>query len=299
MQTVLAFENDIKCQLEFLDTFKPQKTINPKNLMFCGSGDSLVSCMMAECFSNYQSRAIDPLDLIKNKDLSKNKHVYFVSISGRTISNIKAAKMVKKSTSITKNPASNLSRACAGLIQLDYDDSHVLTSGSVSFLASMLTCISLVSCFRVKNAKKLFLSAKSQARKISLRNKVYFVGSQYTYPLCMYAAAKLHEVLGMDARYERIEQFSHAGVFSAKPGDTIILFEGKNRHNERFTLQMKKLGMSVHNPSIKSCDKISQAIFYTFVSQILALNVAKRKHLADCYFITEKKIRNVSSSMIY
>lgn len=299
MQTILAFENDIGSQLEFLDTFKPQKMVNPKNALFCGSGDSLASCMMAECFSDYQSRAIDPLELAKNKNISKNKHVYFVSISGNTISNIKAAKMVKKSTAISKNRASKLARACTGIIALDYNDSRILTSGSISFLASMLVCISLVFYFRVKNAKKLFLSAKSQARKISLRNKVYFVGNQYTYPLCMYAAAKLHEVLGMDAHYERIEQFSHAGLFSARPGDTIIIFEGKNRHNERFISQLKKLGMSVHNPSIKSGDKISQAIFYTFVSQILALNSAKRKRLADCYFITEKKIRNVSSSMIY
>lgn len=299
MKTILAFENDIKLQLEFLNTFKPQKMINPKNAMFCGSGDSLASSMMAECFSNYQSRAIDPLDLRKNKNISKNKHVYFVSISGNTISNIHAAKMVKKSTAITKNPASKLARMCTRTIPLYYDDSHILTSGSISFLASMLACMSLVIHFKVKNTKKLFLSAKSQASKVTLKNKVYFVGNQYMYPLCMYAAAKLHEVLGMDARYEKIEQFSHAGVFSARPGDTIILFEGKNRHNQRFVSQMKKLGMSVHNPSIKSNDKISQVIFYTFVSQILALNVAKRKRLADCYFITEKKIRNVSSSMIY
>lgn len=299
MQTISAFENDIKLQLVFLDTFKSQKPINPKNALFCGCGDSLASCMMAECFSDYHSRAVDPLDLAKNKDISKNKRVYFVSISGNTMANVKAAKTVKKSTAITKNHASKLARTCTGLITLDYIDSRTMTSGSISFLASMLTCISLVSCFRVKNAKRLFLSAESQARKMLPKNKVYFVGNQYTYPLCMYAAAKLHEVLGMDAHYEKIEQFSHAGLFSARPGDTIIIFEGKNRHNERFVSQLKKLGMSVHNPSIKSGDKISQVIFYTFVSQILALNGAKRKRLADCYFVTEKKIRNVSSSMIY
>ncbi|MBI5147502.1 MAG: sugar isomerase [Thaumarchaeota archaeon] len=299
MRTILAFENDIRSQLDFLDTFKPQKKIHPKNALFCGSGDSLVSSMMAECFSDYQSRAVDPLVLAKNKSISKNKHVYFVSISGNTVSNIKAAKMVKKSTAITKNHTSKLAKTCTGVITLDYDDSRTVTSGSISFLASMLACISLVFRFRIKNARKLFLSAKSQARKISLKNKVYFVGNQYTHPLCMYAAAKMHEVLGFDAHYERIEQFLHAGLFSAKHGDVIIIFEGKNRHNAYLVSQLKKLGLTVHNPSIKSDDKISQVIFYTFVSQILALNNAKRKHLEDCYFITEKKIRNVSSSMIY
>ncbi len=299
MKTISAFENDIKLQLEFLDTFKPQKTVDPKNALFCGSGDSLASCMMAECFSNYMSRAIDPLVLAKNSSISKGKHVYFVSVSGNTASNIKAAKMVKKSTAITKSRTSKLARSCAGIIPLDYDDSGMMTSGSISFLASMLTCISLVLCFKIKNAEKLFSSAKSQAGKILLKNKIYFVGNQYTYPLCMYAAAKLHEVLGMDAHYEQIEQFSHAGLFSARTGDTIIMFDEKSRHREYFISQMEKLGMTVYRPSIASGDKISQVIFYTFVSQILALNGAKRKRLADCYFITEKKIRNISSSMIY
>ncbi len=299
MRTIPAFENDIRSQLEFLDTFKPQKKINPKNALFCGSGDSLISSMMAECFSDYQSHAVDPLVLAKNKNISKNKHVYFVSISGNTVSNIKAAKMIKKSTAITKNHVSKLAKACTGTITLDYNDSRTMTSGSISFLASMLVCISLVFRFRIKNARKLFLSAESQARKISLKNKIYFVGNQYTYPLCMYAAAKMHEVLGFDAHYERIEQFSHAGLFSARPDDIIIIFEGKNQHNAYLVSQLKKLGLTVHNPSIRSDDKISQVIFYTFVSQILALNNAKRKRLEDCYFITEKKIRNVSSSMIY
>ncbi len=299
MNTIAAFENDILLQLDFLDAFEPQKKINPKNALFCGSGDSLASSMMAECFSDYQSRAVDPLVLAKNKNISKNKHVYFVSISGNTISNIKAAKMATRSTAITKNHTSKLAKACTKIIPLDYVDSHIVTSGSIGFLASMLACMSLVFCFRIKNARKLFQSAKSQARKISLENQVYFIGNQYTYPLCLYASAKMHEVLGYDAHYEKIEQFSHAGLFSAKPGDTVIIFEAKSRHSAHLASQLKKLGLSVHSPSVSCGDKVSQVIFYTFVSQILALNAAKRKRLSDCYFVTEKKIRNISSSMIY
>jgi fructoselysine-6-P-deglycase FrlB-like protein len=299
MRTIVAFENDIVSQLEFLHKFKPQKPIIHRNALFCGSGDSLVSSMMAESFSDYIARAIDPLDLVKNKNISKNKHVYFVSISGNTISNIKAAKMTAKSTVITKNYTGKLAKICNEMIKLDYNDSKTLTSGSISFLASMLTCISLVFRFRIKNAKKLFLSAQDQARKISLKNKIYFIGNQHTYPLCMYASAKLHEVLGLDSHYERIEQFSHMGLFSAKLGDTVIIFEGRNQHNEHLIIQLKKLGLYVHNPLIRSDDEISQVIFYTFVSQLVALNNAKRKRLVDCFFITEKKIRNVSSSMIY
>ena len=299
MRTIPAFERDIMSQLDFLSTFKPQKPIDPKTALFCGSGDSLVSSMMAECFSDYDACAIDPLFLVKNKNISKNKHVYFVSISGNTISNIKASETTTKSTVITKNPASRLAKICNEMIKLDYNDSKIVTAGSISFLASMLTCVSLVFRFRIKNPKKLFLSAQTQAKKTPLNNKIYFLGNQYTYPLAMYAAAKLHEVLGLDAHYERIEQFSHMGLFSTKRGDTVIIFDSKNKHSKQLVSWLKKLGLSVHHPTIKSNDNISQVIFYTFVSQILALNAAKRKHIVDCYFITEKKIRNVSSAMIY
>jgi fructoselysine-6-P-deglycase FrlB-like protein len=298
MRTITALEHDIMLQLEFLRTFRPQKQIIPRNALFCGSGDSLVSSMMAECFSDYMAKAIDPLDLAKNKNISKNKRVYFVSISGNTISNIRAAKTTKKSTAITKNDTSRLAKTCQGIIKLDYTDSKILTSGSISFLASMLTCISLVKRFNLRKPSQLFKYAQNQSN-IQLKNKIYYIGNQYTHPLCMYAAAKLHEVLGLDARYERIEQFSHMGLFSAKRGDTVIIFEGKNQHNKKLVTNLKKLGLSVYNPSIKSNDMVSQVIFYTFVSQLVALNFAKRKRLVDCHFITAKKIRNVSSSMIY
>jgi fructoselysine-6-P-deglycase FrlB-like protein len=300
MDTITAYENDINMQVEFLQNLQMQKPLDKKQqtkTMFCGMGDSLASAMLAESFSDFRARALDPLDLVKNKNLAQGKTVYFISISGNTISNIKAAKNAK-SMAITKNTSSRLAKTCVGTIPLVYPDSKVLTSGSIGFLASMLACISLVFSFRIKNTKKLFFSAHAQAKKIPLKNKIYILGNQHTYPVAMYATAKMYEVLGADAHYERIEQFSHMGLFSAKKGDTVIIFEGKNKHNKKLSMQLKRLGLFVHNPSITS-DKVSQVIFYTFVSQLVALNEAKRKNLKECYFVTEKKIRNASSALIY
>ncbi len=301
LNTIEAFEKDIYLQLDMLDKIKLQKPLAKslqKKAIFCGSGDSLASAMLAESFSDYIVRAVDPLDLIKNKKILKGKKAYFVSISGNTISNIKAARISKDSVAITRNRTSRLAKTCKSVISLDYEDSKVLTSGSIGFTASMLACVSLIRRFGIKNAKNLFSAAKTQSR-ILLKNKVYIIGNQYTYPVTMYAAAKLYEVLGMDARYERIEQFSHMGLFSARRGDVVIIFEEKNQHNEHLASHLKKLGLDVHTPSIHSKNKIEQVLFYTFVSQFLALYDAKRKHLSDCSFITNKKIRNASSSMIY
>lgn len=301
LNTIEAFEQDIYLQLDLLDRIKLQKPLTEdlqKKTIFCGSGDSLASAMLAESFSDYATKAVDPLDLIKNKKILKGKKAYFVSISGNTISNIKAARLSEDSVAITRNRTSRLAKTCKNVIRLDYEDAKILTSGSIGFVASMLTCVSLVQRFEIKNAKNLFSTAKAQS-KILLKNKVYIIGNQYTYPIAMYAAAKLYEILGMDAHYERIEQFSHMGVFSARRGDAVMIFEEKNQHNKHLASQLKKLGLVVYNPSIHSNNKIDHVLFYTFVSQFLALHNAKKKHLSDCSFITNKKIRNASSSMIY
>ena len=297
MNTVDAFENDIRLELDFLECFTPQKKI-ATNAVFCGSGDSLCAAMLAESFSDYGVRACDPLEFTKNPNLGSKKHAYFVSISGNTLSNIRAARLAKSSTAITKNPNSKLAKTCRNSIILNYSDSKVLTAGSVGFLANALTCISLIFSFRISNAKKLYQSAIMQTKKIKPKNMIYFLGNQYTYPIAIYASAKLGEVLGMDSHYERIEQFSHMGLFSAKKGDTVIILEQKNTHNSALVKHLVKLGLHVYNPTI-SGSKINQVLFYIFVSQMLALNLARQKRIKECYFVSQKKTRAASSAMIY
>ena len=226
MNTIEAYEKDIKLQLDFLKSFRKPKTISKsqqRNVIFSGSGDSLVSAMLAESFSSVKEgtavTAIDPLDLYKNKHLVKSKHVYFVSISGNTITNIKVAKIAKKTTAITSHPKSRLANACDKTICLVAPNNDVFTAGSISFLESALTCIALVKEVSIpRNAPQLFLKASTDAKKakLSKKNKIFILGNMFTYPLAMYCAAKFYEVLGYDAHYCRIEQFSHMELFSAK-----------------------------------------------------------------------------------
>lgn len=299
MNTVDAFTHDVYLQLDYMAKFVPQRAKLGKNVMFCGSGDSLCAAMLAEAFSDYTVRACDPLELAQNKTLARTSRAYFVSISGNTVSNIRAAKLAKHSVAITRNPASRLGKTCDGVIPLNYEDSKVLTAGSIGFLASALTCISLVHDFKIKNAKKIFDFAKTVSKRITLSNQVYILGNQYTYPIAMYLSAKLGEILGMDSRYEKIEQFSHMGLFTAKPGDAVIILEPKNTHNSQLSSNLKKLGLYVYNPSIPSKNKIDQVLFYIFVSQFVALNMARKKRIKQCYFITQQNVRAASSNMIY
>jgi len=302
MKTIDAFENDILLQIPYLQTIKLQKQLSEKKQLrtiFCGSGDSLAASLLAEAFSNFRVKAADPLDLLKNNSIIKNNDVYLISVSGNTLSNIKVAKNSKNSIAITRNDESKLAKVCSNRILLNYPSSGVFTSGSIGFLSSALTAISLVSKLKVRGVLELYKKASLESKKIKLGKKVYILGNMRTFPIAMYGAAKFYEILGTDAHYERIEQFLHMGLFSAKSGDTVIIFEEKNSHNLRITKNLKKLGLNVYQPNSGTRNKISQVIFFTFFSQLTPLFFAKKNHQKECYFVTAKKLRNASSNMIY
>ncbi|MGQ0794841.1 MAG: sugar isomerase [Nitrosopumilaceae archaeon] len=302
MSTVDAFEKEIMLQLDFIKNFVPQKPLAKriqKNTIFCGTGDSFVSALLAEAFSEFRAKALDPLDLLKNPKLAQNKNLYLVSISGNTVSNIKLAEISKNTTSITSNPQSRLAGACKKMILLQYPNSGIFTAGSISFLASAMTCMTLVTKLEIRKTSRLFDIAKSQCRKVRLEGKIYLLGNLHTFPIAMFGAAKLYEIGGLDAHYERIEQFSHMGLFSAKKGDTVIIFEEKNKYNSKLASSLKKYGLRVirFSPNTKNIQEI--VLFFIFVSELVTLYHAKKKNQKDCFFVTAKNLRETSSSMIY
>jgi fructoselysine-6-P-deglycase FrlB-like protein len=301
MKTIEAYEKDILLQPQFLKIFKKQKPLssNSQNhVIFTGSGDSLASAKLAEAFSDFRVKAIDPLDLLKNNSIATTKTVYFVSISGNTISNIKVAKVAKKSISITSKPKSRLAKTCNHSIILQSPNSDVFTAGSISFLESALTCISLVSPISIPKTE-IFKKAVSAAKNHKISKRVFILGNMHTYPVAMYFAAKFYEILGYDAHYERLEQFSHMELFSAKKGDTVIILEPKNQHNSQLAKNLKKVGLQVIHPNFNSTSKISQIIYYIYFAQLLPLYEAKKRQKKDCHFVLEKKLRSVSDKMIY
>ncbi len=302
MKTIEAYEKDIILQTQFLQIFKPQSPItkvSQQKTIFCGSGDSFAAALLAEAFSDLRVRAVDPLELIKNKQIAKLYNVFLVSISGNTISNIKVAKFARESVAITSNPKSRLAKACKRTIDLKFLHSDGITGGSLSFLQSALTCISLVTNFTMLENPQIFKKALAEARKVKFVKRVFLLGNLHTYPLAMYGAAKFYELLGLDAHYERIEQFSHMGLFSTKKDDTVILLEEKNSHNEKLVKNLKKIGLRVFHPTFNTNNKITQFLFYTFFTQLVPLLEAKRKKQNDCHFVTSTNLRKISDNMIY
>jgi len=302
VRTIDAFETEIWMQVELAKKFRPQERLGPlrqKRAVFCGTGDSFASSLLAEAFSSHGARAFDPLDLIKNRKLAAAKDLYLVSISGNTSSNIRLAALHGSAVAITANGQSRLARKCRKSILLRFGSTGVQTAGSLSFLASALTCISLVSGLRLGDASGIFRAAQRAARTASLRGKVFVLGNLHTFPIAMFCAAKLYEVLGHDAHYERIEQFSHMGLFSARRGDTVLVFESANPHNRRLVQALRRCGLGAGRIKPPPGNLLEQAVYFIFFSELVALYTARRQKRKECFFVEENNLRKASSSMIY
>ena len=285
----------------FVRSFVPQAPLPAplkRRAVFCGSGDSLAAAMLAEAFSGGLARAADPLEIVRDPAPYRGRRLYVVSVSGRTASNVRAAGAVPGSVAVTASGGSPLGRASPRSIPLRYPSSGTFTAGSIGFLASALTCISLVSDARIPAAAGAFGAARRGASGIRLSGNVFVLGDRATYPVAMYCAAKMHEVLGRVAQYERIEQFPHMGLFSARPGDTVLIFGGGTAHEGRLAGSLGGLGLNVVRPGAGG-GAVRRVLHAIFFSQFLALGEARAAGIDDCHFVTDEAARGASSGMIY
>ena len=288
-------------QPDFVRSFVPQEPLPApmqRRAVFCGSGDSLAAAMLAEAFSGGLARAADPLEIARDRAAYRGRRLYVVSVSGGTASNVRAARAVPGSVAITASGRSPLARASRRSIPLRYPSSGTFTAGSIGFLASALTCVSLVSDAGVRGAAREFGAARREASGVRLSGNVFVLGDRATYPVAVYCAAKMHEVLGRVAQYERIEQFPHMGLFSARPGDTVLIFGAGAAHEGRLAGNLGGLGLNVVRPGAGG-GAVRRVLRSIFFSQFLALGEARSAGIDDCRFVTAKRVREASSDMIY
>ena len=223
-----AMEQEIHNQVEDLPAFARElgkddrfRNLDPSGIIFTGSGDSFASSLLAHYLSQMQAVAADPYELQLHAKVSKNKTLFITSVSGKTRTNIPLAKRVrglaKKRVAITANPESPLAKECDDVIQLRYRSPGILTSGTASFSASLLAVASLIR--RLPKLDSLPIMERQAAgwarrSRVHPRGGFLFVGSGTGYSLAMYAAFKIHEVLGLSAQYQNTEQLGHSQLFS-------------------------------------------------------------------------------------
>ncbi|MCS7141474.1 MAG: SIS domain-containing protein [Candidatus Nitrosocaldus sp.] len=284
--------------------------------LITGSGDSFAAAMIAERLSGFRIQCIDPLELasIMGSLAGRRMMLYIVSISGSTKAALDAMEMAHrhgmKVVAITANAESRLARGADSSMLLRFRRSGMLTAGSIGFTASLLASASLaIRMGRVSvDIDGIFSQAKSDSRDMVLDGHIYIVGDVLTYPLAVYGAAKVYEVLGARASYCRLEQFCHMEVFSLADGDKVLVLSSEEKAR-RLVDGLRGSGIDaklieyagregVSSSNDGNAETLARLLYHTFLLQFATLNSARRLGLKECAFIGHRLL-GLSSALIY
>jgi len=308
-------EQEIHNQVEDLPAFARElgkynrfRNLDPSRMIFTGSGDSFACSLFAHYLSEMQAFAADPFELQLTPRVTKNKTLFITSVSGKTRTNIQLARRVKglakERVAITANPSSPLAKECDDVIQLRYRTHGVLTSGTSSFSAALLAVASLIR--RLPKLDSLPLMERRAAEwarrfRVHPRGEFLFVGSGTGYSLSMYAAFKIHEVLGLPAQNQHAEQLGHSQLFSLqeKSDNLLFLSPTSDKKTSEVYRALSKNGFNAYLLKSDKHDPILATLQLMFCLQHLALYLGRKMELQECAFLTDKKRLALSSRLIY
>jgi len=308
-------EQEIQYQVEDLPAFARElgkddrfRNLDPSRMIFTGSGDSFACSLFAHYLSGMQALAADPLELQLYPKMARNKTLFITSVSGKTRTNIQLARKVKglakKRVAITANPESPLPKECDDIIQLRYRSSGILTSGTASFSASLLAVAALIRRLPKHDSLPIMeRRAAEWARRLRVRprGEFLFAGSGTGYSLAMYAAFKIHEVLGLSAQYQHTEQLGHSQLFSLqeKSDNLLFLSPSSDKKTSEVYGAFSKSGFNAYLLKSDGRDPILGTLRVMFCLQYLALYLGRKMGLQECAFVTDRKRLALSSRLIY
>ena len=318
MNAIEAMQAEIEYQVEELPKLELLSPV--RNCLFVGSGDSHAAGLAAQYFSGSQAICCYPIDIIKNPLLVKRRNLFIVSISGNTQANIIAAKIAKKHgasniTALTARPSSRLVKFCDQIIELKYRNTGIATAGTISFTASMIKCISLITQLHLpSNIGEIYNCAEKQAKQAiskiddksnsSSSSSCYFIlGNGQLHAIAMYGSLKINEVFGVRAMAYPAEEFCHSPLFSIQETDQAIVLgdddDNNNSNNSRkLSKRLNEEGFSSVYVGFQN-KGIELLLSATFFIQLVLLKLAQKYGLTSCHFLSNEKLLRVSSDFIY
>ncbi len=213
-----------------------------------------------------------------------------------------------KTTAITADHNSPLAKTCKDVIRIEVPISTQLTSGTLTFSASALICMGLVT--REVNTSlipSIFLKCKKNLQKhadISFNNCLYvFLANDFLYPCALYGKLKVNEIFGFHSNAYSIDEFFHAPIFSLRINDCVFIFEKNMTKQDAYESKIRKMlsKLKLNVVSVKSgnrsmFEKIMNSIF---IQQMIFATQARKMDLRDCVFIKNKGFLSLSSDVIY
>lgn len=274
--------------------------------IFVGAGDSYAAALAGFFASRGSCLAMDPYAIASCPEFADDADVYFVSVSGRTASNLLAAKKVRDHarrtvalTAVTGSPLAGLTDRVVEL-PISY---RPRAPGILSFSLSLLAVMRLVG---VDNRCD-FAAALREARKDRVRlsaargGTTYYLGNSLGYPAALYAAAKTYEILGAKAHAELLEEFGHLELFSLRGSDVVNGFAcfDPSGLSGRLGGALRRGGYDcgvVRGWGRSPLEKIFHAVFAVQLSILLT---AEERGIAAPKFLSAGAALEASDVMIY
>ncbi|HEV2226712.1 MAG TPA: SIS domain-containing protein [Nitrososphaerales archaeon] len=277
----------------------------PEGSIFVGAGDSYAAALAGFYSSMGDCMGVDPYTIATVPQITRGREVFFISVSGRTSSNLLAARKVKrlakKTTLVTAVPGSKLAAMTDQTVTLPMV--YVpRTPGMLSFSLSLLAVLKMVMVTVSCDFERAFASAQLDHRKFSFGGGTnYFLGNSMAYPVALYAAAKTYEFLGSKAHAELLEEFSHLELFSLKKSDSVNLFgcfdpAGKSRNLAR---SLAAHGYRAGLIPARGKSVLERIFHSVFVSQLAVLDGAEAAGLSEPRFLSDDDKLEISDTMIY
>ncbi len=293
-------------QPKVLDAFlKTRISRASPGAIFVGAGDSYAAALATSYFSRGRYLSCDPYVLAATPEMAEGKEVYFISVSGRTSSNITAAKLVrstaKRTIALTADIESPLALVTKETVELPLryvPKTPGLLSFSTSLLGSLLASAEKLTC----NFENVWEAAVKDCREVLLRPGVnYFLGNSVAYAICNYYAAKMQEILGAKAHSVLLEEFSHTHLLSLSKSDSvsILLFLDPFNIGKKLEGALRRQGYKSRVVELKGSSELEKIFYGVFVSQLSVLNAAKQRGIVTPRFLTAKQKLLISDQMIY
>jgi fructoselysine-6-P-deglycase FrlB-like protein len=297
---------EVSGQAEVLRSFaKSELPRAGKGSVFVGAGDSYAAAVAGFYLSKANCLAVDPYALISCPEIAKGRDVFFISVSGKTSSNVEAARKVRRlarlTTAVTADGGSRLAASTERTVKLPMvavPRSPGFLSFSLSLLAVLRIATGEVSC----DFESAFRSAEEDSRNVSFaRGTTYFLGNSAAYGVSLYSAAKAYELLGARSHAELLEEFSHLELFSLGRSDSVNIFSSFDplKMGERLRMALSDRGyVSRLIPPRGSSD--AERLFHSvFVAQLAVIRRAEELGIARPNFLSARDRLEISDRMIY
>lgn len=298
--------DEVKEQRHALGRFARSKVPKaPEGSIFVGAGDSYAAALAGFYASKGDCMGVDPYTVASVPEIAKGREVFFISVSGRTSSNLLAARRVKKlakrTTALTANRDSPLAALTDRTVNLPM--TYVpRTPGMLSFSLSLLAVLRIVKLDVSCDFERAFARAQTDSGRFSLGGGTsYFLGNSLAYPVALYASAKAYEFLGAKAHAELLEEFSHLELFSLKRSDSVNLFEcfDPSGMSRKLAKALAANGYDSRLLASRGTSDPERLFHAVFASQLLFLDRAEASGLAEPKFLSAKDRLNISDAMIY